>query len=234
MSQAILIVDDDIILRNTLGLTLERAGYNVQSVASAEAALVMVHTSPPNLILLDIGLPGMDGLQALGELQHFSPVIIVTGRTDEVGEVMGLELGAEDYITKPFGSTILLARIRATLRRRQQAASSQQPGSTALHIGDMEIDPNRYRVTIAGKRVQLSRREFHILHLLALDAGTVISSQDILTHVWGRDSLTDVQNLYAYIRLLRAKVEEDPEHPCRIITVHSTGYKLVPQQIDRL
>jgi DNA-binding response OmpR family regulator len=191
--------------------------------------LSMVYTSPPNLILLDIGLPGMDGLQALRELQNHSPVILLTGRADEVGEVIGLELGADDYITKPFGSTILLARVRAALRRRQHAASNQQPSSTVLYLGDMEIDPSRYRVVIAGKQVQLSPREFHILHLLALGAGKAISSQDILTRVWGEQSATEVQNLYVYIRLLRAKVEEDPEHPCRIITVHGIGYKLVTQ-----
>ena len=163
------------LLRRSLGFNLEKAGYNVSSAGSAEDALSLGHSTPPDLVLLDIGLPGMDGLEAL---RHFQsqvgvPVIFLTARRRELDEVLGLELGADDYITKPFDLDVLLARIKVVLRRAQSLALSAplSKASPPLVVGDLEIDPTAHTVTLRGKPVTLSPREFDLLHVLATEAG---------------------------------------------------------------
>jgi len=228
MSRRILIVDDDALLRRSLAFNLERVGYRASTVATAEDALVQVRIDPPDLILLDIGLPGMDGLDALRNLrrQIDVPVIFLTARRRELDQVLGLELGADDYVTKPFDINVLLARIKAVLRRTAPApAPAREP--VPLVVGDLEIDPAAHTVTVGGRAVDLPPREFDVLHTLALEAGHVVSVDDLLARVWGAEYTGEPQVVYVHIRWLREKLEGDPRHPRRIVTVRGVGYKLV-------
>ncbi|RME48325.1 MAG: DNA-binding response regulator [Caldilineae bacterium] len=228
MSKHILIVDDDALLRRSVAFNLEKNGYRTSTAATAEDALALARRDPPDLILLDIGLPGMDGLDALRNFrrQADTPVIFVTARRQALDQVLGLELGADDYITKPFELSVLLARIKAVLRRADRTSAPSAAPQTPLHVGDLTIDPAGRTVTIAGRPIALRPREFDILHTLALEAGRVLTVDDLLNRVWGAEYSGEAQNVYVYIRWLREKIEEDPQHPRRIVTVRGVGYKL--------
>jgi DNA-binding response OmpR family regulator len=228
MSHTILLVDDDALMRRSLAFHVEQAGYHVHTAANAEDALSLVQHSPPDLVILDIGLPGMDGLDALRELktQYNLPVIFLTARRRELDEVVGLELGADDYITKPFDVDVVLAHIKAVLRR---TGGTSQPEKTRLTVGDLEIDSESHTVSCAGISLDLSPREFDLLHVLASQPEKVISTQDLLTQVWGAEFIGQPQVVYVHIRWLREKLETDPNHPRRILTVRGVGYKLVSQ-----
>jgi len=231
MSKHILLVDDDALLRRSLAFNLEKSSYHTSSAASAEDALGMAHRDPPDLVLLDIGLTGMDGLDALRRFkeQLGVPVIFVTARRRELDEVLGLELGADDYVTKPFDLDVLLARIKAVLRRSGRAETSSPPISP-LQVGDLTLDPNAHTVTIQGKPVELTPREFDLLHTFALQPRIVISVDDLLAHVWGAEFIGQPQVVYVHIRWLREKIEENPNSPKRILTIRGVGYKLEPQE----
>ena len=231
MPRTILLVDDDALMRRSLAFHVELAGYNVHTAANAEDALALVRNSPPDLVVLDIGLPGMDGLDALRELktQYNLPVIFLTARRRELDEVVGLELGADDYITKPFDVDVVLAHIKAVLRR---TGGTSQPEKTRLAVGDLEIDSESHTVNCAGVSLELSPREFDLLHALASQPEKVISTQDLLTQVWGAEFIGQPQVVYVHIRWLREKLEADPNHPRRILTMRGVGYKLVPQQTE--
>lgn len=229
----ILLVDDDELLRRSLSFGLERAGYRVSTAALAEDALDLARQNAPDLVLLDIGLPGMDGLDALREFraQCSVPVIFLTGRRREMDQVLGLELGADDYVTKPFDKDVLLARIKALLRR-SQADPAALPQSSTLHVGDLEIDPKKHTVRVQDRAVELSPREFDLLHALASEAGRILSVDDLLKRVWGAEFAGEPQVVYVHIRWLREKLEADPHHPTRIVSVRGVGYKLEPEQSD--
>jgi DNA-binding response OmpR family regulator len=230
MSNHILLVDDDVLLRRSLAFNLEQAGYRASTAERAEDALAMVRREQPDLILLDIGLPGMDGLEALRIIQaEFEiPVIFLTARRRELDEVLGLELGADDYITKPFDNDVLLARIKAALRRVQSSRADRK--DEVLTVGDLTIDPAAHIVTLGGEEIDLPPREFDLLHTLALEAGNVISVDDLLTRVWGAEYMGESQVIYVHIRWLREKLEKDPHNPRRIITMRGVGYKLEVQE----
>jgi DNA-binding response OmpR family regulator len=223
----ILIVDDDALLRRSLAFNLENAGYQVSAASSAEDALAMLRAHTPDLILLDIGLPGMDGLEALRAFQAVAhtPIIFLTARRRELDQIFGLELGADDYVTKPFDLDVLLARVKAVLRRVERAKTPVDK-SRVVTVGDLTIDPNAHTVTIAGKPIDLPRREFDLLYALALDAGNVISADDLATRVWGAEYAGEPQVVYVHIRWLREKIETDPRHPKRLVSVYGVGYKL--------
>ena len=232
MSKYILVVDDDALLRRSLAFNLEQSGYRVNTAANAEDALKLAQRDPPDLVLLDIGLPGMDGLDALKEFkdQFKVPVIFLTARRRDLDEVLGLELGADDYITKPFDLNVLLARIKVALRHlepEKQVSNVNEP----LKVGDLVIDPRSHTVTLDGKPVDLTPREFDLLHAFALQYGIVISVEDLLARVWGAEFVGQPQVVYVHVRWLREKLEEDPNHPKRIITVRGVGYKLQPQGV---
>jgi len=233
MQKHILIVDDDALMRRSMAFNLEQAGYRASSAASAEDALTVSRINVPDLILLDIGLPGMDGLDAL---RHFrqqlnAPIIFVTARRRELDEILGLELGADDYITKPFEISVLLAHIKAVLRRADvpTVAATQMQSVT---VGDLSLDPLAHTVTVAGQPLKLAPREFDLLHALALRPGQVFSTQDLLSEVWGAEFIGQPQVVYVHIRWLREKIESKSEKPERILTVRGVGYKLIPQQIE--
>jgi DNA-binding response OmpR family regulator len=227
MAKHILLVDDDALMRRSLAFNLEQAGYRASAAASAEDALAMAHREPPDLVLLDIGLPGMDGLDALRRFKEMLalPVIFLTARRRELDEVVGLELGADDYITKPFDVNVLLAHIKAVLRRSEQPASMTSR-SPVLEAGDLSIDPAAHTVTCRGKLVTLSPREFDLLYALAQEPGRVFSVDELLGRVWGAEFIGQPQVVYVHIRWLREKLEEDPDRPRRIQTVRGVGYRL--------
>jgi len=231
MSQHILIVDDDALMRRSLAFNLEQAGYRTSTAANAEDALAFAQRDPPDLVLLDIGLPGMDGMDAV---RHFKeelkiPVIFVTARRKELDEVLGLELGGDDYITKPFDVEVLIAHIKAVLRRVERPETPPAT-SEVLEAGDMVLNPGAHTVTIGGQAVELTPREFDLLHAFALRPGKVLSSQDLLAQVWGAEFIGEPQVVYVHIRWLREKIEDDPNRPKRILTVRKVGYKFEPQE----
>lgn len=231
MSRNILLIDDDALFRRSLSFHLEQAGYQVHTAASAEDGLKFTRDESVDLILLDIGLPGMDGLEAL---RHFNkqvsvPVIFLTARRRELDEIFGLELGADDYITKPFDTSILLARVKAVLRRSQkkhQAIIAPE----AFSVGDIDIDPRAHTIKVKGILIELTPIEFKLLNTLAQQSGHVFSADDLLRKVWGMEYVGQPQVVYVHIRALRTKLEENPNRPHRIMTVRGVGYKLVPQE----
>ncbi len=229
MAKHILLVDDDPLMRRSLAFNLEQAGYRASAAANAEDAVAMVRREAPDLVLLDIGLPGMDGLDALRRFKEIAgvPVIFVTARRRELDEVLGLELGADDYVTKPFEVDVLLAHIKAVLRRVESTSRSQETGSKLL-VGDLSVDTVSHTVAIRGKAVELTPREFDILYTLASEPNRVFSVDELLGRVWGAEFIGQPQVVYVHMRWLREKVEKDPNHPERILTVRGVGYKLSP------
>jgi DNA-binding response OmpR family regulator len=228
MPEAILVVDDDDLFRRSLAFNLERANFQVQTAASAEVALEMIRADPPDLILMDVTLPGIDGLEALRLLRNQIPIILLTGRDRQLDEVLGLELGADDYITKPYDLDVLLARVRTVLRRaRQKTPARAQVGP--LVVGDLTIDVGAYSVAVIGQPLVLTPREFRILYTLALHAEQVVPTENLIARVWGAEYEGEPQILYVHIHALREKLERDPARPERIVTVRGIGYKLIPQ-----
>lgn len=225
----ILVVDDDRLMRRSVSIGLQDAGYNAETAGSGEEALDKAREVQPQLVLLDIGLPGMDGLETLRALQQSfdAPVIFVTARRRELDEIVGLELGADDYVTKPFDMDVLVARVRAVLRRA--GGSGERDRGTDpqnLVVGDLELDRSAHEVSVGGQSVELSPREFQLLSFLASRAGEVVAVEDILKDVWGADWVGESQTVYVHIRWLRTKIEEDAARPRRLHTVRGVGYRL--------
>jgi DNA-binding response OmpR family regulator len=233
MAKRILIVDDDDLLRRSLAFNLQQAGFETNSAASAEDALKMVAIADPDLVVLDIGLPGMDGLDALRQFKmHFEmPVIFLTARRRELDEVVGLELGADDYVTKPFDVDVLIARIKAVLRRGNRSAPSPSD-QISLVVGDITIDPKAHSVSVGEESVNLSPREFDLFYTFATNPDIVMTVEDLLSRVWGAEYIGQPQVVYVHIRWLREKIEAEPARPQRILTVRGKGYKLVPQEAE--
>jgi DNA-binding response OmpR family regulator len=231
-SAHLLIVDDDPLLRRSLALNLEEAGFRASTAASAEDALALAARDRPDLVLLDIGLPGMDGLAALRHFQSLVgvPVIFVTARRRELDEVLGLELGAEDYVTKPFSLDVLVARIRTVLRRAEAVPAPAAAELQPLVIGDLRIDPAAHTVAVGDRPVELTPLEFNVLHALALVPGRVLSVDDLLARVWGAEYVGEPQVVYVHIHFLRQKLGDDPNNPRRIVTVRGVGYKMEPNR----
>ena len=228
MAKHILVVDDDKLMRRSVSFSLEQAGYRASTAGSAEDALAVARRDRPDLILLDIGLPGMDGLDALRHFQQQAdtPIIFVSARRRELDQALGLELGADDYVTKPFDTNVLLARIKAVLRRYERTSGAATSTPDRLEVGDLVMEPGAHVATLAGEKLELAPREFAVLHVLALNAGQVVSVDDLLAQVWGAEYEGETQGVYVHIRWLREKIETDPKTPERIVTVRGVGYKL--------
>ena len=220
---SILVVDDEPPIRKLLRVGLGSQGYAVSEAPNAKAAIELLRTERPDLILLDLGLPGMTGLELLGKWRGDGldiPVVILSSRTDEAGIVSALELGADDYVTKPFGMNELVARIRVALRHKFQ----QQGEKPVFHTGDLSVDLVKRIVKVEGKEVKLSPKEYDILRMLVQYAGKVLTHQFLMKQIWN-DS-TDVQYLRVYVRQLRQKIEKTPDQPRYIITETGVGYRL--------
>lgn len=219
----VLVVDDEPAILRFLRTSLRVENYDIVETETGEAALAEIRRRAPDLVLLDLGLPGVDGLEVIRRVREAGsvvPIIVLTSRTDEAGKVAALDLGADDYVTKPFGMDELQARIRAALRHRLQ----QEGERPIFHSGDLAVDLVRRIVTVRGAEVKLSPREYDLLRLLILHAGKVLTHRFMLKEVWG--GAADVQYLRIYIRQLRQKIEPDPERPLHIVTETGVGYRL--------
>jgi DNA-binding response OmpR family regulator len=226
----ILVVDDepDVLRSISLSLKLQEPLWEIITASNGEEAISIVEDAAPDLVLLDVLMPGMDGISVLKRIRKFSdvPVILVTVRDEEVDKVLGLNAGADDYITKPFGNLELMARIKAVLRR---AYGGQMSYEEPFVCGDLKIDYSSRKVTVRGKEVFLTMTEYRILELLARNAGKPVSKETILSKVWGWECDRDVDYVKVYMSRLRSKIEEDPAHPRYIITERGMGYMLRKQ-----
>jgi DNA-binding response OmpR family regulator len=228
MPKHILLIDDDALLVKALAFTLQQNGYRATTATSAEQGFALLQRDAPDLILLDIGLPGMDGLEALKRIEREKqiPVIFLTARRRELDEVLGLELGAQDYITKPFNEDVLLARIKAVLRRNERGDDSTRVASEIV-CGDIVIDVSAHEVKLRGAMIDLAPKAFELLRVLAVNAGQVMSVDQLIEQVWGIEFAGEPQVVYVHIRWLREKLEDEPSNPKRLVTVRGVGYKLV-------
>jgi two-component system OmpR family response regulator len=223
----ILIVEDDRNLLDTLKYNLRKEGYNTAAAADGAEALYIARQERPDLIILDIMLPKLSGFEVCRILRKEMtvPILMLTAKTDEVDKVVGLEIGADDYMTKPFSMRELLARVRAMLRR---ADISKQPSSEKkiLKIGELEVHIGRHQVLHKGSRLSLTPKEYDLLAFLAANEGLVFSREQLLEKVWGYDFAGDTRTVDVHIRWLRQKMERDPARPEYLVTVRGTGYKL--------
>jgi DNA-binding response OmpR family regulator len=229
MAKHILLIDDDALLVKSLAYTLQQNGYRTSTATSGEQGIALLNQDAPDLILLDIGLPGMDGLEALKRIEREKhiPVIFLTARRRELDEVLGLELGAQDYITKPFNQDVLLARIKTVLRRHESGNESARAASEIV-CGEIVMDVSAHQVTLRGEPIDLAPKAFELLRVLALNAGQVMSVDQLIEQVWGVEFYGEPQVVYVHVRWLREKLEDDPSNPKRLLTVRGVGYKLVP------
>ncbi len=225
----ILVVDDepDVVESVRLGFTLQWREVEVLGAGTGEAALDIVERQAPDIVLLDVGLPDKDGFAVLRELRAFSdiPVVMLTARDDAMDKVKGLELGADDYVTKPFNHLELMARVKAVLRRLDMPAPASRAPS--FRSGDLEMDFAKQEVRLRGKRVELTPTEYKVLYHLVRNAGHVLQHGTLLAKVWGREYVDEVDYIRVYIRRLREKLGDDPEHPRYIQTERRLGYRFL-------
>jgi DNA-binding response OmpR family regulator len=226
---SILVVDDDPLICKGLRYNLERAGFDVTTAGDAAAALDHIQRQTFTAAILDIGLPGDDGLSLCRQLKANVdvPVIFLTARRRELDEVVGLEVGADDYITKPFSTDVLLARLKAVIRRRGRQAPQPVEGSR-LVVGGFSLEPLAHRVTRDGQVIALAPREFALLQFFLSHPDRVFTTDEIVERVWGSEFVGEPQVLYVQIRSLREKLERDPSHPTHLRTLRGVGYKFIP------
>ncbi len=228
MSARILVVEDDPNLLNALAYNLGQEGYAVTTAADGEQALETAHRENPDLIVLDLMLPKLSGLEVCRILRREMnvPILMLTARVEETDKIIGLEIGADDYMTKPFSIRELLSRVRAILRRADMTRPTPTESEPPLKINDIEIDPARHRATRSGEALGLTPKEFDLLAFLAKNKGFVFSRDQLLENVWGYDYAGDTRTIDVHVRWLRRKIEEDPQRPRHLITIRGLGYKL--------
>jgi len=219
----ILVVDDESAILQTLRFNLERNGYAVCTAGDGRSAIALASTEKPDLVILDIMLPVLDGIEACKEIRKTSgvPIIMLTAKDQEFDKVLALELGADDYVTKPFALGEFLARVKARLRRVETGDVAK---NEAITIGEITLDPARQRLIVRGGDVSLAPKEFRLLHVLMENRGRIVTRQMLLEKVWGYDFEGEHQTISVHIRWLREKIEVDPNNPRHIITVRSRGY----------
>jgi two-component system KDP operon response regulator KdpE len=224
--ERVLVADDDPLIQRLVRTHLDRAGFRVLTAPDGEAALDMAAAEQPDLIVLDLMLPKLDGFEVCKRIREFSlvPIVMLTARGEQVDKLRGFEVGADDYLTKPFSPPELLARVRAVLRRSQQGATGAAP--SVVRCGALTIDFVRRRVLVQEALIKLTPTEFQLLQQLALNAGKVLSHAELLTSVWGPEYRDDRDYLWAYVRHLRRKLEPDVEHPRYILSEPGYGYVL--------
>jgi two-component system response regulator RegX3 len=223
----VLVVEDEDSFVEALTVGLKREGFRVQVARDGAEALDVFDAVRPDLVLLDVMLPKVSGIDVCRELRRRSnvPIIMVTAKGSEIDTVVGLEVGADDYVTKPYRLRELVARMRAVLRRRAGEAPEPVLGHDALEVGDVALDPERHEVVIRGDAVSLPLKEFELLEILLANAGRVLPRDTLIDRVWGSDYVGDTKTLDVHVKRLRAKVEPDPSTPTRIVTIRGLGYK---------
>jgi len=222
----VLVVEDEESFVEALTVGLKREGFLVKVAKDGLEALTLFDTVRPDLVLLDIMLPQLDGVDVCREIRSRSktPIIIVTAKGAEIDTVVGLEVGADDYITKPYRLRELVARMRAVLRRAPRKEEVRVSGST-LKVGDVQLDPERHEVLVRDEQVSLPLKEFDLLELLLFNAGRVLTRETLIDRVWGPNYVGDTKTLDVHIKRLRSKVEDDPSAPQRIVTIRGLGYR---------
>lgn len=235
MNAKILVVEDERPIADILQFNLTKEGYEVECVYDGDAAVERVFDAPPDLILLDLMLPGIDGIEVCRRVrQSFQiPIIMVTAKDSEVDKVLGLEIGADDYVTKPFSNRELLARIKANLRRSKDRTDQPDAVANTLRVGALVIDQGSYIVKKDSKPVDLTHREFELLSYMAKHVNQVLTREHLLQSVWGYDYFGDVRTVDVTIRRLREKIEDDPSQPQYIITRRGIGYTMRDPGSDR-
>ena len=225
MSARILVVEDEPAIAETLAYALEDAGYDVDAVDDGTKAIEMARARPYDLMVLDLLLPGTPGMEVCRTIRRESalPIVMLTARADEADRIVGLEVGADDYVTKPYSVAELVSRVRALLRRREL---DRRQGSTMLTVGDLQIDVTRHAAMLGGKPLQLTRSEFRLMSLFASEPGRVFSRDELVEHLWEGESGGDRRAIDVHISNLRRKLEDDPRNPQRLLTVRGSGYVL--------
>lgn len=227
--QHVLVVEDEESFVEALQIGLTREGFDVTVARDGHEALELFDVNPPDLVLLDVMLPKMSGIDVCRQLRQRSqlPIIMVTAKSSEIDTVVGLEVGADDYVTKPYRLRELVARMRAALRRSASDATGEivLEEAEALVVGDVSLDVAQHIVTVRGEVVTMPLKEFEVLRLLLTNAGRVMTREVLIDRVWGSDYVGDTKTLDVHIKRLRAKVEDDPALPTRIVTIRGLGYK---------
>ncbi len=231
MKPRILIVEDEKAIAAFVQAALEREGLSVQVARSGEAALAQIEAERPDLILLDLMLPGLDGFEVCRHVRArkpYIPIIMLTARAQDTDKIVGLELGADDYITKPFNARELTARVRALLRLIRQ--TSGEPAANLIRAGDLTVDRERHVTTVAGQPIDLTPKEFDLLATLIAERGRVFGREMLLERVWGYDYMGESRTIDVHIQRLRQKIEADPANPHYLLTVRGLGYKFAAEE----
>lgn len=226
MSKKVLIVDDEKNIVDIVEFNLKKEGYEIITAFDGEEGLKAAMEHDPDIILLDIMMPKMDGFEVCKKVREKkdTPIIMLTARAEEVDKVLGLELGADDYVTKPFGVRELMARVKANIRRMDSAGASEEDEGEIKSYGEITIDSKRYEVKRQGELINLTRREFELIKFLASQKGQVFSRENLLEKVWGYEYFGDVRTVDVTVRRLRAKIEANPEFPQYVLTKRGVGY----------
>jgi two-component system OmpR family response regulator len=228
MADKVLIVEDDANLLEAIKYNLRKEGYDVVAASDGEQALDTARKEKPGILILDIMLPKLNGFEVCRILRKEMtiPILMLTAKADETEKIVGLEIGADDYMTKPFSMRELMARIRAMLRRTKMVETPSTDGKPSIKIGQLEVDIARHHASSSGAALELSPKEFDLLAFLARNKGLVFSREQLLEKVWGYDFAGDTRTVDVHIRWLRQKIETDASHPQYLVTVRGTGYKL--------
>jgi two-component system response regulator RegX3 len=223
------VIEDEESFVEALQIGLGREGFRVEVATDGIEAVERFPLVRPDIVLLDVMLPRASGVDVCRQIRAQSsvPIIMVTAKSSEIDTVVGLEVGADDYVTKPYRIRELVARIRAQLRRSamDQTGEIERPGTSTLKVGEVSLDPDEHRVTVKGDEISLPLKEFEVLHLLLANAGRVLTREVLIDRVWGSDYVGDTKTLDVHIKRLRAKIEDDPAAPTRIVTIRGLGYK---------
>lgn len=234
MAEKVLVVEDETALRETLAYNLRKEGYEIEAVGDGREAVAIARLFKPDLIVLDLMLPGMDGFEVCRSVRRemSTPIIMLTARDDEIDRVVGLEVGADDYLTKPFSMRELMARVKAQLRRSRliedelhKSREAAAPAHDVLKFGNLVINRTRSEVTLDGQPLQVKPQEYQLLLFFAEHRGQMLSRQFVLERVWGWDFTGDSRTVDVHVRWLRQKIESDASHPQRIVTVRGGGYR---------
>ncbi|MGE5573106.1 MAG: response regulator [Bacillota bacterium] len=229
MTKKVLVVDDEAPILELVRFNLEKEGFSVFTATDGEEGLERARSDSPDLVILDLMLPGIDGIEVCQQLRREMnvPVLMLTAKTEEFDRVLGLSVGADDYVTKPFSPRELVARVKALLRRREMdlEETKARDASGRIHVGDLVIDTARFEVEVRGARTELTPKEFDLLRVLVANRGKVLTRDFLLEKVWGYEYGGDTRTVDVHVRRLRQKIEEDDSRPTYIQTVHGVGYR---------